>query len=84
MKKLIQTYRNLPAQHCGSGAMRNLLYHYCNIDLTEEAVFGLGAGLESIFVKIKGLNPETILFGRSISMESDAAFLIRPLIIRAS
>ena len=26
-----------------------------------------------MFVKIKGLNPETILFGRSISMEADAA-----------
>jgi len=72
MKKLITNYRNLPAQHCGTGAMRNLLYHYCGLDLSEASVFGLGAGLESIFVKMEGLTPEVILFGRSISMEADA------------
>lgn len=73
MRVFIENYRNLPAKHCGTGAMRNLLYHYCGLDLSEEAVFGLGAGLESIFVRMEGLQPETILIGRSVSMEADSA-----------
>ncbi|MEE4143715.1 MAG: BtrH N-terminal domain-containing protein [Halieaceae bacterium] len=29
MRVLIDNYRNNTAGHCGSGAMHNLLYHYC-------------------------------------------------------
>jgi hypothetical protein len=38
---LIDGYRNLTGEHCGSTAMRNLLYHYCDLDLSEEVVFSL-------------------------------------------
>jgi hypothetical protein len=73
MKSLIPNYRNIPGQHCGTTAMRNLLYHYCGLDLSEETVFGLGSGIDFMFIKIKGLEPAAVIFGRSITMELDAA-----------
>lgn len=73
MQTLISNYRNIPGQHCGSTAMRNLLYHYCGLELTEEVIFGLGSGIEFMFIQIKGLDPEAVIFGRSITMEVDAA-----------
>jgi len=72
MKTLITDYRNLPGEHCGSAATRNLLCHYCGIELSESVIFGLGAGLESIFIKVNTLDPAISIFGRSISMEADA------------
>jgi hypothetical protein len=72
MKTLITNYRNLTGEHCGSTATRNLLYHYCGLDLSEPVIFGLGAGMESIFIKVNGLTPAISIFGRSISMEADA------------
>ena len=72
MKTLITNYRNLPGEHCGSTATRNLLYHYCGIELSESVIFGLGAGLESMFIKVDTLDPAISIFGRSISMEADA------------
>lgn len=73
MRALIENYRNLTAGHCGSGAMRNLLYHYCGLDLPEAVVFGLGAGLDSVFFTIDGVEPPFMLFGRGASMEVDLA-----------
>lgn len=73
MRVLIENYRNLTAGHCGSGAMRNLLYHYCDLDLPEAVVFGLGAGLDSVFFTIEGVQPPFMLFGRGASMEVDLA-----------
>jgi hypothetical protein len=73
MHTQIPHYRNLPGQHCGTTAMRNLLYHYCGLDLTEEVVFGLGSGIDFMFIKIPGLDPAAMIFGRSITMEVDAA-----------
>lgn len=72
MKTLITNYRNLPGEHCGSAATRNLLYHYCGIELSESVVFGLGAGIESMFIKINSFDPAISIFGRSITMEADA------------
>lgn len=48
MHTLIENYRNLTAEHCGSGAMRNLSFHYCELDLPEGVMFGLGSGLDGI------------------------------------
>ncbi|MBT4518436.1 MAG: DUF4872 domain-containing protein [Halieaceae bacterium] len=73
MRTLIKNYRNLTAGHCGSGAMRNLLYHYCNLELDEGVVFGLGAGLDTVFFTAKGIDPPFMLFGRGASMEADLA-----------
>jgi hypothetical protein len=73
MRALIPNYRNLPGNHCGTTAMRNLLYHYCGLDLSEEMVFGLGSGIEFMFIKMPGLDPAAAIFGRSITMEADAA-----------
>jgi hypothetical protein len=73
MRVLIDNYRNQTAGHCGSGAMRNLLYHYCRLDLPEAVVFGLGAGLDSVFFTIEGVKPPFMLFGRGASMEVDLA-----------
>ncbi len=73
MQYLISNYRNIPGQHCGTTAMRNLLYHYCGLDLTEEIVFGLGSGIDFMYLKIPGLAPAAMIFGRSITMEVDAA-----------
>jgi len=73
MKTLIPDYRNQPGQHCGTTAMRNLLYYYCGLDLSEEMVFGLGSGIDFMFIKMPGLDPAATIFGRSITMEVDAA-----------
>ncbi|MFO7559484.1 MAG: BtrH N-terminal domain-containing protein [Desulfobacterales bacterium] len=73
MKTIIENYRNIPGRHCGSTAMRNLLYHYCGLELSEEVTFGLGSGVESIFIKSKQFDPAVSIFGRSITMEADAA-----------
>lgn len=72
MKTLITNYRNLTGEHCGSAATRNLLFHYCGLELSESVIFGLGAGIESIFIKVDELTPAISIFGRSISMEADA------------
>ena len=53
--------------------MRNLLYHYCGLDLPEGVVFGLGAGLDCVFFTIAGISPPFMLFGRGASMEVDLA-----------
>jgi len=71
MKTLIETYRSRPGEHCGSVAMRSLLEHYCGLELPEDAVFGLGAGLDCVLVSGPTLNPSVLVFGRTTSMEAD-------------
>jgi len=73
VKVLIENYRNLTAGHCGSGAMRNLIFHYCGLELDEGVVFGLGAGLDTVFFTYRAQNPPFMLFGRGSSMEADLA-----------
>ncbi|MCG8590329.1 MAG: BtrH N-terminal domain-containing protein [Proteobacteria bacterium] len=73
MKTLIDGYRNFPGEHCGSVAMRGLLNHYCQLELPEEVVFGLGAGLGCMFVSMPGADPEAVVFGRTATMEVDLA-----------
>jgi len=71
MKTFIDGYRNIPGEHCGSTAMRSLLYHYFDIDLPEAAVFGLGAGVDCVLLSSAGMDPAVVVFGRSLNMESD-------------
>lgn len=73
MKTLIDDYCNLPGEHCGSSAMRNLLHYYCGLDLDEPAVFGLGAGIDAMYIKDDKIDPAAVIFGRSITMEADVA-----------
>jgi hypothetical protein len=73
MKAMIEGYRSFPGDHCGSVAMRGLLHHYCELDLPEAAVFGLGSGAASVYLSGPGLDPSAMLFGRTISMEQDLA-----------
>lgn len=73
MRTLIDNYRNLTAEHCGSGAMRNLLYHYCGLELAEGVVFALGSGLDGMCFMFDEASPPLMLFGRSITMEQDLA-----------
>lgn len=70
---LIESYRNLPGEHCGSTAMRNLLLHYCDLDLTEGEVFGLGSGIDFVLLENKLYQPGVMLFGRGATMEADVA-----------
>lgn len=76
MQAMIDNFRILPAGHCGSGSMRNLIYHYCKLDLDEAVIFGLGAGLDSIFFRDEHDQPPFKLFGRSLSMEADLALTL--------
>ncbi|MEM0954291.1 MAG: BtrH N-terminal domain-containing protein [Pseudomonadota bacterium] len=69
---MIDNFRIIPAGHCGSGSMRNLIYHYCDVDLPEAVVFGLGAGIDSIFFT-RPDNTGFTLFGRGVTMEADLA-----------
>ena len=73
MRTLIEGYENHPGQHCGSTAMRGLLQHYSGLKLPEPAVFGLGSGVASPFLSVPSLDPSPVLFGRSATLEVDAA-----------
>jgi len=70
---MIQDYRNLPGKHCGSTAMRNLLFHYCGLELSEEMVFGLGSGLDFLFIRQQEQEPSLAIFGRGMTLEVDVA-----------
>jgi hypothetical protein len=76
MRAMIENFRIVPAGHCGSGAMRNLLYHYCGLELEEGVVFGLGAGLDSVFFSYGNASPPFMLFGRGSTMEADLALTL--------
>ena len=73
MRHLLEPYEIFPGDHCGSVAMRGLLYHYSGLALPEEAIFGLGAGTAAVYMSGPGLDPTVVLFGRTISMEQDLA-----------
>jgi len=72
-RHLITTYRNVPGEHCGSTAMRNLIRHYCALDLPEAVVFGLGSGIHCMLLESDHYDPSVMLFGRSATMETDVA-----------
>jgi tetrahydromethanopterin S-methyltransferase subunit B len=73
MRAMIDDFRIVPAGHCGSGSMRNLIYFYCGLDLPEAVVFGLGAGLDAVYFSYPGATPPFMVFGRGSTMEADLA-----------
>lgn len=73
MRARIEGYRSFPGEHCGSVAMRGLLHHYCGLELPEPAVFGVASGLSCVYMEGAGLDPARLVFGRTVSLESDLA-----------
>ncbi len=73
MKTMIEPFRIHPGEHCGSASMRSLLEHYCQLELPESAVFGLGAGVEAMYLRNPHMEPPLALFGRTGSLELDIA-----------
>ena len=73
MRTLIESYRNFPGEHCGSVAMRGLLNHYCGLELSEPAVFGLGSGAACLFISSPEMDPCRMVVGRGGTLEQDVA-----------
>ncbi len=73
MKTLITRYQNLPGEHCASSAMRSLLNFYCDLDLPEEVIFGLGSGPDCVYLAGEKAKPKISVFGRSVTLETDIA-----------
>ncbi len=71
MKTLIEGYEIFPGEHCGSASLRGLLKHYCGLELPEAAIFGLGAGVDCLYLENDGMDPKIGVFGRTGSMEAD-------------
>jgi hypothetical protein len=68
---MISGYRHRPGEHCGSTVMRNMLLHYCELDVSETLTFGLGSGIECIYLSSPRMTPEAVVFGRSATLEQD-------------
>ncbi len=71
MRHMIDGFQIFPGEHCGSVAMRGLLAHYSGLELPEDVVFGLGAGVDCMVMPMPGLGP--VAFGRTSTMELDLA-----------
>ena len=71
MNCMIEGYRIHPGEHCGSTSMRALLEHYCGLQLPEAAVFGLGAGVDCMYISGDFMDPPRTVFGRTGSLEVD-------------
>jgi len=68
---MIRGYRHRPGEHCGSTVMRNMLLHHCGLDISEALTFGLGSGIECIYLSSPRMTPEAVVFGRSATLEQD-------------
>ncbi|MFQ5458806.1 MAG: BtrH N-terminal domain-containing protein [Myxococcota bacterium] len=71
MKTLIGDYQNLPGEHCASSAMQSLLRFYCDTDLPEDVIFGLGSGPDCIYIASEKMDPQIAMFGRTATLEVD-------------
>ena len=71
MNTLIENYQIKPGEHCGSTAMMNLLTHYCDLQLSEDEVIGLGSATDFIYIKSERNEPKVLTLGRSRSMGID-------------
>ncbi len=65
---MVEGFRHVPGNHCGSTALRNLLGH-AGVDLTEEMAFGLGAGACFYYVAVDGQSPSRFFNGRVARLE---------------
>jgi hypothetical protein len=60
---MIEGYRHLPGNHCGSTALRNLLA-FDGIAISEEMALGLGAGVCFYYLSLDGQSPSRFTNGR--------------------
>ncbi len=51
--------------------MRNLLFHYCGLELAESEVFGLGSGIDCLLLESEDVEPAVLALGRGVTMEID-------------
>ncbi|MBU4195037.1 MAG: BtrH N-terminal domain-containing protein [Actinobacteria bacterium] len=65
---LIEEFPHRPGGHCSSTALRDLLGFYGH-DLTEEMVFGLGAGIGFIYFHHPDMKPPVYIGGRVFNLE---------------
>jgi hypothetical protein len=60
---MIDGYRHIPGNHCGSTALRNLLA-FDGIEISEEMALGLGAGVCFYYLHLDGQSPSRFTNGR--------------------
>jgi hypothetical protein len=65
---MINGYRHVPGNHCGSTALRNVLAH-AGVELSEEMAFGLGAGAGFYYVVVDDQRPSRFFNGRTAQLE---------------
>ncbi|MHB8894249.1 MAG: BtrH N-terminal domain-containing protein [Candidatus Geothermincolia bacterium] len=65
---LIEEFPHRPGGHCGSTAMRDLLKFYGH-DYTEDMVFGLGAGIDFMYINRAAMEPPVYVGGRAPELE---------------
>lgn len=61
-------FQHLPGNHCGSTALRDLLHHH-GVPVSEELVFGLGAGPCFYYFVLEGESPSRFTNGRTGRLE---------------
>jgi len=66
---LIEEFPHAPGGHCGSTSMRDLLKFYGH-EFTEDMVFGLGAGIDFMYVSGPSIEPPVYIGGRSPELEA--------------
>ncbi len=64
----IDEFNHRPGGHCSSTALRDLLDFYGH-DLTEEMVFGLGAGIGFVYYHHPDMKPPVYIGGRVFNLE---------------
>jgi hypothetical protein len=60
---MVEGYRHVPGNHCGSTALRNLLAHH-GVAISEEMALGLGAGVSFYYLHLDGQSPSRFTNGR--------------------
>jgi hypothetical protein len=69
-KVLIEEFPHAPGGHCGSTSMRDMLKFYGH-EYTEDMVFGLGAGIDFMYISHPALEPPVYIGGRSPNLEEN-------------
>lgn len=70
MVKVVSGYQHRPGLHCGSTALRNIMAHH-GWDLSEAACFGLGAGLDFVYLRPAPPAPSRYIGGRCPDLEDN-------------
>ncbi len=68
VKHVVKGFEHVPGVHCGSTALADVLRFY-GLPLDEAACFGLGSGLDFIYVESDQLSPTRFFNGRTPSLE---------------